>query len=277
MYVIYFIVQQELFLFQTQGCHVCRVITNASHTSPPKLDEPDAIEVGISGEWVSQRCETRPNGQYLTRYLSFLPNGKSWQGVYEFSNDPLCSQSTFKIEVKGTYAKGHRSDKIKSAYQYIFKTSRLKVTALDFHTVNYLNSYFGDNCGNPGTWKLGVTQDVTDTSGCVTLGITLPNVEYELIKTEYKGRKSSLFAGQRPSDFASLATPKNRPTSFQTPLVKCGAKNDVLDNSMPVFKHLSGYSTGKHEIEASTGTVFKPSVLMMAISIYTVGQYFSLQ
>jgi hypothetical protein len=188
--------------------------------------------------------------------------------VYEFFKDPLCSQSTFKIEVKGTYAKGHRSDIIKSAYHYIFKTSRLKVTPLDFHTVNYLNSYYGNECGNPGTWKLGVTQDVTDTNGCATLGITLPNVEYELIKTEYKGRKSFMFAGQRPSDYVSLATPKNRPTSFQSPLVKCGAKNDVSDNSIPVFKHLSGYITDDHEIEASTGTVFKPSILLVVLSIY---------
>ncbi|XP_053402376.1 protein APCDD1-like [Mercenaria mercenaria] len=263
--------QTPLVKSKTQGCNVCRVIANATHMSPPVLDDQGTIEVGLYGEWVSQRCETRPNGQYLTRYLSFLKNRKSWQGVYEFYKDPLCSEATFKIEVKGTYVKGRRSDKIHSANNYLFKTSRLKVTALDFHTVSYLNSYYGDGCGNPGTWKLGVTQDVTDTKGCVTFGISLPNIEYELMKTEYEGRKSFLFVGQRPSDFVSMASPKNRPTSFQGALVKCGAKNDVSNELKPVYKQYSGHSADDGEIQASTGTVLKPSALIIAF-IYTFCQ-----
>lgn len=261
-----------LFFFQTQDCKVCRIIVNATHTTPPRLELPGSLEVGISGEWVSQRCETRPNGQYLTRYLSFLRDGKSMQGVYEFYRDPLCSTPSFKLEVKGTYAKGKRSNKLHSAYNYIFKTSRLKVTAMDFQTVSYLNSYYGDQCGDPGTWNIGVTQDVTRTNGCATLGIALPNIEYELIRTEYHDRRSFLFVGQRPSDFVALSTSKNRPTSFQTSLVKCGSKNDVSEEIMPVFEHYAAYSADKGEIHANTGTGIKPSAILVVIetTVYTL-------
>ncbi|KAH3710934.1 hypothetical protein DPMN_070431 [Dreissena polymorpha] len=79
----------------------------------------------------------------------------------------------------------------------------------------FMNSYFGSKCGDAGSWKLGVTQDVTSTDGCVLLGITLSHVEHQLVKTEFANSKSYLYTGQRPSDFVSMAISKNRPTSFK--------------------------------------------------------------
>lgn len=271
--------QTPLLKSKTRDCKVCRILANATHAKPPRLDVNETIQVGLSGEWVSHRCETRPNGQYLTRYLSFLMDGKSWQGVYEFYRDPMCSEPRFKLEVKGTYMKGRRSNKIQSAYEYVFKTSRLKVTALDFQTVGFLNSYYGDQCGVSGTWKIGVTQDVTRTNGCVTLGITLPNIEYELLKTEYHDRNSFLYVGQRPSDFVSLSNSKNRPTSFQSSLVKCGAKNDVSIDLKPVFDpQYSGYSADSGEIQANTGSGFQPTVHLLYVQsvVYIMHKFASI-
>lgn len=263
------------FPFQTQGCSVCRRITNATHWLPPILDVRETIDVGLQGEWVSRKCETRPNGQYLTRHLTFLMNNKSWQGMYEFYKDALCSEPSFKIEVKGTYVKGQRSSKIHSAYNYIFKTSRLKITPLDFHMVSFLNGYYGGQCGKAGTWRISVTNDVTDTNGCATLGITLPNIEYELMKTEYEERNSFLHVGQRPSDFETMSTPKNRPTSFQDSLVKCGASNDVSEGVKPVVTLYSGYSSDDNVIQANTGAGSQQSVFFLTVS-FTVQFFYHL-
>ena len=96
--------------------------------------------------------------------------------------------------------------------------------------VQYLNSYSGKGCGKANAWKLGVTQDVTSTRGCVTLGIQLPNTEYDIMKSETQNGVSYLYIGQRPSDFSSMSVRRNMPTSFQTPLIKCG--NDHPDNNL---------------------------------------------
>lgn len=254
--------QAPLMKARTKDCEVCRIIRNASHSSPPRLPVQRKLEVSLAGDWVTPRCETRPNGNYLTRYLSFFSDGKSWKGSYEFYRDALCSESSFRIEVKGSYFKGQRSNKVKTAYNYVFKTTRLKVTPLDFQMVGFLNNYLGRNCGENSSWEIRKTKDVTSTNGCVALGITLPNVEYELMKTEYEHRGSFLYVGQRPSDFVSLSTPKNRPTSFQSPLLKCGEQNVVKkEKSLPVYSQYSGFKSSNTEILASTGiSVYKAKI-----------------
>ena len=191
----------------------------------------------VVGDWVSTRCEVRPNGQYLTRSLTFLPDNRSWSGVYEFYKDPLCREPTFSLDLKGNLFWEHRSEVIPSASEYVFRTTKLKITARDFQMVQYLNSYQGNECGKSKKWKIGVTQDVTASNGCVTLGIQLPNIEYEIMKTESIKDKPYLLVGQRPSDFVSMSVRKNRPTSFQSPLVKCDArKTSNYVNSLPLMR-----------------------------------------
>lgn len=238
---------------KTNDCEVCRIITESNPRQPPILYRRALNTIRLSGEWVSQRCETRPNGQFLTRHLSFLSE-KSWQGIYTFYRDPLCSQARYSIAVKGTFEKTGKSVKIPSAYEYSFKTSRLKVTLEDFQMVNYMNHYAGSGCGKAGGWKIGVTQDVTGTDGCVSLGLRLPHVEYEIIKTEYDSRKSYLYNGQRPNNFVALSVSKNRPTSFQNALVKCGANNDVVDEITPLFEQYSAYSSSDNLVRINTGS-----------------------
>ena len=191
----------------------------------------------VVGDWVSTRCEARPNGQYLTRSLTFLPDNRSWSGVYEFYKDPLCREPTFSLDLKGNLFQEQRSEVIPSANDYIFRTTKLKITARDFQMVQYLNSYQGNGCGKSKKWKIGVTQDVTSSNGCVTLGIQLPNIEYEIMKTESIKDKAFLFVGQRPSDFVSMSVRKNRPASFQSPLLKCNGSNSRCSvYSLPPMK-----------------------------------------
>lgn len=216
---------------------------------------------------MSQRCETRPNGIFLSRHLSFLST-RSWQGLYEFYRDPLCVQPHYNIAVKGTYEKTGSSAIISSASEYTFKTTRMKVTLQDFQMVNFMNSYGGDKCGKAGGWKLGVTQDVTGTDGCITLGVELPHIEYELMKTEYDAMESFLYVGQRPSNYVSLSYAKNRPTSFQNALIRCGTNNEIVDEITPVFEAYAAQSSSDSFVQEFTGTSTSSSIAASASLIF---------
>ena len=242
-----------MFYFQTKNCDICRRIKGSSARRPPILSRKFPVSVSVKGEWVSQRCETRPNGVFLTRHLSFLST-RSWQGLYEFYRDPLCIQPHYSIAVKGTYENTGRSTVVSSASDYTFKTTRMKVKLQDFQMVNFMNSYGGSGCGKAGGWKLGVTQDVTGTDGCTTLGVELPHVEFEIMKTEYDVRKSYLYVGQRPSNFASLSYSRNRPTSFQNALVRCGTNNEIMDEITPVFETYAAQISSERVLHVITGT-----------------------
>lgn len=222
---------------KTRGCTACAIIANSNQWQPPTLHDSHVTSTDVVGDWVSTRCEVRPNGQYLTRSLSFLPDARSWSGVYDFYKDPLCREPSFSLDIKGNCFQEQSSQVIPSASDYIFRTTKLKITARDFQMVQYLNSYHGNGCGKAKAWKIGVMQDVTSSNGCVTLGIKLPNIEYEIMKTDSIKDKSFLYVGQRPSDFVSMSVRKNRPTSFQSPLVKCdGSKTNKSIYNIPLIK-----------------------------------------
>ena len=169
--------------------------------------------------------------------------------MYDFYKDPLCQDPNFSLDVKGNYVRGHKAHKLHSTNKFVFRTTRLKVTPRNFQTVQYLNTYSGSGCGKANAWKLGVIQDVTDTNGCATLGIHLPNVEYDIIKSETRKGVSYLYVGQRPSDFASMSVRKNLPTSFQTPLIKCGndfSDGDLLELTPNLTMYLISQNTGSN-------------------------------
>ncbi|XP_074534043.1 protein APCDD1-like [Halichoeres trimaculatus] len=203
-------------------CPVCALVYRSSEQRPPVLHRSPAAPLSLSGHWVSQRCETRPNILFLTRDFTFDTDHHAWEGVYRHYSDPLCSQPTFTLRASGHYAQGNPSAKISGATEFVFKVTQVKVTAEEESTAKLLNGTRPGKCGRSGGWEVGVEQDVTPTAGCNLLGIKLPHKEYELFKTELDHRKHLLlFTGERPTDGSSPDRPQKRQTSFQAPMMLC--------------------------------------------------------
>lgn len=158
---------------------------------------------------------------FLTRRLLFDDDNKSWEGSYYHYVDALCRQPTFTIYALGTYASGPPSSQVGRSYDFDFKVNQVKITPGDKQIVRRLNEDDDTLCGRKGEWAIGEEQDVTDTAGCAYLGISVPHVEYEILRYEKHRHNTILFLGQRPSDGGHPSTPHKRPTSFQAPLVKC--------------------------------------------------------
>jgi hypothetical protein len=209
------------FIFQSKGCSVCHNVANSDDFIPPELPLLEPLPMDLPGEWVSMRCETRPNGMFLTRQFQFEQDQRTWLGYYRHFTDPVCREPAFTIFAWGTYYAGPESTIVDGSYNYDFKVIQIKITPQDMPTVRALNSNDRDDCGKSGSWELNRQQDVTATNGCTTLSLRVPYIEHEILKTTVHHKKTWLYFGGRPSDGKGPTTPRRRPTSFQDPLVKC--------------------------------------------------------
>ena len=158
---------------------------------------------------------------FLTRRLFFSDDKRSWRGYYYHYSDALCRDPQFTIHAKGTYQKGRPSSEVQYAHKFNFRVTDVAITPDAESVADSLNRPMqpGSHCGKE-QWERGKEQDVTPTGGCSMLGITVPYVEYELVKVEKHRHHLRLYLGQRPT-VDTVSSPNTRPTSFQPPLVHC--------------------------------------------------------
>ena len=100
----------------------------------------------------------------------------------------------------------------------------------------------GNQCGLDGSWKIGRSQDVTTTGGCIGLGIRVPTVANDLLKMDLNlvGQPLLYFGiAENPTE-AGNHQPA-RPTSYLPAMEQCRAGNDDLtddiSNDLPLTAH----------------------------------------
>ena len=110
-YKILWYVHRCSVLPQMLGCKTCQRVRHSSSPSspPPRLPRRALLPVAPGGEWISRRCETRPNSFFLKRRLQFHRN-RNWSGNYSYFADARCSDAIFVATAHGRYMPCETSD-----------------------------------------------------------------------------------------------------------------------------------------------------------------------
>ena len=254
-------------MFQKHGCPLCRLLANSNDFRPPSLlrrhrqDDDFDIALHLAGEWHSVRCETRPLGVFLVRHLAVGRENRTWTTQQRHYSDPYCQHDTFTYVAHGTYTVESPSRRIHNAREYIFDVDVAFITPHDARTLRTLQA--DSACGTSDSWKLGARQDVTLTNGCATLGITVPQRQYDLAKIERSREQFRLLLGQTPTDGGSQATVDRRPTSFQAPLVQCSEE-------LKSFLAYPGYQSASSSISSGAMAIIAPQRLLPATAMMSL-------
>lgn len=245
---------------------MCALVYRGSEQHPPVLPSPTSIPLDLNGRWVSQRCESRPSILFLTRFFAFNEEQCTWEGSYQHYSDPMCRHPSFTLSASGHYVKTGNSVKVLGATKLVFKVTRAKLVVFERALLRELNSSQNGSCGEVGGWEIGLEQDLTWTDGCEALAIGLPHKEYELFKMEvdHKGQPL-LFVGERPTDGSSPDKPAKRPTSFQTPMVRCSTATGVE------LRYSSQSERSTVPKTSSANALYSSMILLVVVNILSLG------
>ena len=162
----------------------------------------------------------------MSRYLKFTSADKNgrrfWKLVYYFFLDSSCKILSYKIAAEGTYSKPKKSHTISGSFEVAFNLTDTEITPYEMLIVGSLQAEPKATCGVSSKWRAGETQSVKATNGCRLFGISIPSVEYDILKTVRSDNGDfDLYTGQSSTDNVLHDTPAKRPTSFQLPLRRC--------------------------------------------------------
>ena len=245
---------------------MCKKIARSDEKNPPILHHRHRPVSSLHGEWFSSRCETRPVGMFLTRRLLFHEDNVTWEGYYYHYSDAICRQPSFTIYARGEYFPGNVSLTLEHTQEFDFKVEQVKVTPEDKGVVYNLNNQDnGNTCGKLGSWRRGIEQDVTDTKGCGALGIKVPHVEYEISKLEQEHHRTLLYLGQRPTESVYSST---RPTSFQSPLVRCGDARTISKSGSGAF-HVKPFDPDINKGHRSSSSILTIIFVLFLFNLLT--------
>ncbi|PAA57124.1 hypothetical protein BOX15_Mlig008578g1 [Macrostomum lignano] len=230
--------QEPLEEATAQDCSNCQLLSRASLRQPPALPWRALMTLSGSplGEWISVRCESRPQSNYLIRRLRFLPASNSsasssrWVGEYHHFHDPLCGRPYFSVTAYGRVTAKSRDSLLPATRQFEFRIVGLAITPRDSRSLDQLTAYDGFGCGRRSDWRLNQAQDVTSTNGCDHFRLQVPTTSEQVMMEELlSGGRALLWVGAIPNSLSgggggidSRGVPERHlPTSFQSPLIRC--------------------------------------------------------
>ena len=205
-------------------CKTCKQLESATANDVIRLSRPKKT-LKIEGAWTSPTCQA-VSETFMSRFLKFSPpdnkGQRNWKLVYYFFLDSSCKVLSYKILARGTYTEPEQSDKIAGAYDVAFNLTDTEITPYEMLIVELLHAEPEGTCGVTSKWSPGVTQSVKNTNGCRMFRITIPSVEYDVLKpVQTDNGDIDLYTGQSSTDHIVPDSPEKRPSSFQLPLRRC--------------------------------------------------------
>ena len=205
-------------------CRICRRLESATASDVMRLAQPKK-ELSIEGEWISPTCQPVTE-TFMSRYFKFSPpnvNGeRRWKLVYYFFLDSACNVLSYKILAEGTHTTLTKSRTISGAYDVAFNLTDTEITPYEKLIAEMLRTEPEGTCGVTSKWRTGVTQSVKNTKGCRLFRISIPSVEYDVLKPiQIDDGGVELYTGQSSTDHIVAISPDKRASSFQLPLRRC--------------------------------------------------------
>ena len=186
-------------------------------------------------------------------------------------HDPECTRPSFTLQASGI----HRPATILpsptsprrtfvTTYAHDFNVTRLLLTPEDDFLSRALNQYNKADCGVKGSWVRGEAQDVTPTGGCAAVGVRVPAVRKEIVRTgvDETGRMW-LTLGQTPT--TTQLSEARRPTSWGPELTSCRSYHAYHhDNALLPIVGARTASSASTKHSLPTGTTLLALMALLA-------------